>query len=124
MNISGVDNTDPVDIVHYVIVRRDLPVGVCAAMIVHAAGETGARFADWLGGAAAIVLGVDNQEQLWQTVNKLRQADIDHYKVIEGGDKSPYKGQLMAVGIVPGVRARLSPHFSEYRLLDSLTFTN
>lgn len=99
--------------VHYVIVRRDMPVGVVAAMIVHAAGESATNVPGFKG-CTAVVLAVDNEAQLSSVLTKLRQEFILHIAVWE--NSPPYAGQLMAIGVVPGPREELGPVFQNYSL--------
>lgn len=112
-----IEERQPLEIVHYIVVRRDLPVGVLAAQITHAAGESGALYADWIGGAA-VVLGVDSERELEKLRKYLREERIQHVVVREQSE--PYNGQLMAIGLVPGDRSVLSPHMRELQLLSSL----
>jgi len=84
---------------HYCIVRNDLPIGVTAAQLVHAAGESNP------GGqhSHAVVLGVP-KENLLDIEVKLSDAGITHVAVRE--PDSPYNGELMAIGIVPVFRSK------------------
>lgn len=87
---------------HYIIVRRDLPLGVCAAMIAHAAGESGALYQDENGrfrNARAVVLAVDNEVALYRVGAKLFKNNIQFVDVVESGEI--YKDQYMAIGLVP-----------------------
>ena len=88
---------------HYILVRRDLPLGVVAAMITHAAGESGSRYCDCYDGgfrgARAVVLGFADEPTLLRAAEKLRRHCIDAVRVNESDD--PYDGALMAVGVVP-----------------------
>lgn len=93
---------------HYIIVRRDLPLGVCAAMITHAAGESGALYSNPEDGrfrhATAVVLEVKNEEKLWAANRLLTDNQVQRIMVSEIG--GPYDGQFMAIGLVP-VEGRL-----------------
>ena len=88
---------------HYVIVRRDLPLGVVTAMVTHAAGESGALYADEYDGrfrdCRAVVLGVDNEAALRKAEVKLQRNGVRHVSIVESGEM--YKDQLMSIGLVP-----------------------
>jgi hypothetical protein len=101
---------------HYVFVRRDLPLGVLAAMVTHAAGESGALYCDAYDGrfrgATAVVLEARNELHLDKIAENLRLMDIPCVEVWE--NSGPYAEQLMAIGVVPRERdARLN----DYQLL-------
>lgn len=76
---------------HYVIVRKDLPAGVAAAMIVHAAGESGGQ------PARAVVLGVPNEGMLAMIHLQIMKHGLKPVLVEEV--EGPFAGQLMAIGI-------------------------
>lgn len=102
---------------HYIFVRRDLSIGVLAAMVTHAAGESGALYQDPEDGrfrhATAVVLEARNELFLDKVAERLRQLDIPCVEVWENSGK--YASQLMAIGVVPREHdARLN----DYRLLD------
>lgn len=99
--------------VHYVIVRRDMPVGVVAAMIVHAAGESATDVPAFFG-CTAVVLAVDNEERLEDVEGVLLAHRLPYVGVRESS--APYAGQLMAIGVVPGPREELGPVFQNYSL--------
>jgi peptidyl-tRNA hydrolase len=88
---------------HYIIVRRDLPLGVLAAMITHAAGESAALYSDPEDGrfrhAIAVVLEVKTEEDLLEANEYLFSNNIQRVLVKESG--GPYDGQYMAIGLVP-----------------------
>lgn len=94
---------DPTVVKHYVIVRKDLPPGIQAAMIVHAAGESGA-----IRGVPphthAVVLTVADEAAL---VELSRQMEGPWSLILESDE--PYSGQLMAIGIAPSTAAELAP---------------
>jgi len=91
---------------HYVIVRRDAPVGVQAAMIVHAAGES----AQLRGAAAAsppthaVALSASEAE-LRALARALAVAGVRHVFVREPDE--PWCGAPMAIGLAPMPRARV-----------------
>ena len=109
-------------LVHYIIVRRDLPLGVMAAMVTHAAGESGAIYRDPLDGrfrgATAVVLGAKNQDAILDALVYMDKKNIQHVAVVESG--APYDGQFMAIGIVPGNRDKLGPLMAEFQVLKAL----
>lgn len=84
---------------HYVIVRRDLPVGLAAAQIIHAAGESARLGASLPPGTHAVALFADDQEQLAEIGRALDAAGIPCVAIRE--DDPPYAGQLVAVGCAP-----------------------
>jgi hypothetical protein len=89
-----------------VIVRRDLPRGVQAAMIVHAAGHSaqlpGARAAS--PPAIAVVLAA-SLDELCALTRVLDDAGVPHVFVREPDE--PWRDAPMAIGVVPMARARV-----------------
>lgn len=83
---------------HYCVVRDDLPRGVLAAQLIHAAGETGAG----LRGMFAVALAVGGEAELLQIEDRLRFYEVP-YRAIREPDP-PWCGQLMAIGVVPAAR--------------------
>lgn len=75
---------------HYCIVRRDLPLGVLAAQLVHSRVEHGTH---------AVVLAAKNELHLSQIEDSLRLFSIPHVAIRE--PDAPYFGALMAIGIAP-----------------------
>jgi hypothetical protein len=103
---------------HYIFVRRDLPLGVLAAMVTHAAGESGALYADENDGrfrnASAVVLEAKNEKHLEKIGKHIWELGLDRVEIVE--NSGPYAGQFMAIGVVPCARdARLN----DYQLLKS-----
>lgn len=88
------------DIYHYCVTRNDLPLGVIAAQLVHAAGESNP------GGehSYVVVLSVSSKEELLDIEKKLCDANIVHVAVRE--IDSPYNGELMTIGINPIFRSK------------------
>lgn len=84
---------------HYCVVRGDLPRGVLAAQLIHAAGESGAGVAP---GCFAVALAVDDEAALLRVEDRLRFYDIPHRAIRE--PDAPWCGQLMAIGVVPRAR--------------------
>lgn len=79
---------------HYVIVRRDLPLGVIAAQVIHAAGESSDRVPS---GTYAVALAARDEPHLETLEKKLIRLDIPH-KAIREPDR---QDELMAIGIEP-----------------------
>lgn len=106
-------------LVHYIFVRRDLPLGVICAQITHAAGESAHLYQDENGrfrGATAVVLEAKDQKHLKNIRNYLMDEDIQYIQVIESSE--PYANQLMALGLVPTERTPLlSAKLGEYQTL-------
>lgn len=102
---------DPVT--HYVIVRRDLPLGMLAAQVVHAAGESSPGSLPEH--TYAVVLAAKSSVQLADLSIDLTAAGIAHRCIYESDE--PYCGQLLAVGVAPDLRSKLKGHFRRYQLL-------
>jgi hypothetical protein len=107
---------------HYIVVRRDLPLGVVCAMIVHAAGESGSRYQDpedgRFKGATAVVLGVPNEAELKRVERKLWRNGVQYVAVHE--PDPPYNGEFMAIGLVPTDRALVLDALREFQVLYEL----
>jgi len=84
---------------HFCIVRSDLPLGVIAAQLVHAAGESAPGGLP--SGTHAVVLGVDNEAALQEIEARLFQFGVPFHGIRE--PDSPWLGALMAIGIPPMV---------------------
>jgi hypothetical protein len=80
---------------HYVIVRDDLPKGVLAAHILHAAGESGPAPP----GSIAVALGVPSEADLLRVAARLDACGIAYVLIRE--DAGPFDGQATAIGIPP-----------------------
>lgn len=87
------------EIYHYVVVRGDLPCGVAAAQITHAAGWTGGPEAV---GARAVVVEARDETELATLAELLNQRSIAH-EVIHEPD-APWFGAAMAIGVYPQPR--------------------
>lgn len=89
---------------HYVIIRRDLPLGVCCAMILHAAAESKYDEVEyWKPDQSerhniAVVLGVDSELELLRVYKSLTEAGVRIAGVTESG--GPYDGQFMSIGVL------------------------
>ncbi len=79
------------------MIRRDLPIGILAAQLVHAAGESSPG--NLSPGTNAVVLGVPNEAALRAVAQRLEDAGIAFVRVEE--PDAPYLGQLMAIGLRP-----------------------
>ncbi len=107
-------STRPVEdpLTHYVIVRVDLPMGVAAAQITHAAGESSPGHLP--AGTFAVVLGVPDAMALMQLADRLRHAGVEFVCIFE--TDPPWSGQLMAIGVRPARRSKMRKLFSSIPL--------
>lgn len=109
---------------HYIIVRRDLPLGVIAAMVCHAAGESAVLYQDpydgRFRGATAVVLEAKDERWLNDYAEYLRQHDIQNVEVHESG--GPFNGQFMAIGIVPCDREKIAKRLEHLQVLKVSTY--
>ena len=109
-------------LVHYIIVRRDLPLGVMSAMLVHAAGESGAMYQDDYDGrfrhAIAVVLEAKNELDLFKTEHLLVTHNIPHVSITETG--GAYDQQFMAIGVVPCERESVGGILVDFQTLKKL----
>lgn len=103
---------------HYIFVRRDLPVGVIAAMCTHAAAES----AIWnptdiaACNTRAVVLQAKDESHLEKIRSYLIGENIPHIRIVE--DAGVYAHQLMALGIIPVEHVTLGKRLSEFTLLN------
>lgn len=95
------------------MVRDDLPRGIQAAQIVHAAGESSPG--NLSSGTFAVVLSVPNEQALCELRARLSIAPLAHVGVYE--PDAPWNNALMAIGIVPGRKEVLRRHLSGLALL-------
>lgn len=79
--------------------RADLPRGVQAASLVHAAGESSPGGLSE--GTYAVVLAVPDEAALYSLACKLERAGVGHRLIVE--PDAPWSGALMAIGLVPVV---------------------
>jgi len=109
------------NLVHYIFVRRDLPIGIIASQITHAAGESAALYQDVYGkrfpGATAVVLEAKDELGLQKIRDHLKSLDIQYLEVHES--EGIYHGQFMAIGIVPTEREFLAPKLVHFQNLKS-----
>ena len=104
---------------HYIFVRRDLPVGVIASMVTHAAGESAAawqrmqrkRTEKLPAGTVAVVLEAKNEDHLSEIWGYVRaMAPTIRARLI-------VDGQRMAIGVYPIERNVGDVLFSEFDIL-------
>ncbi len=91
---------------HYVVVRSDLPRGLQAAEIVHAAGESAALRAP-PPDTHAVVLVADPLE-LHRLAAALGRSSAPLVCIYE--DTPPFKDALVAIGLAPGADGKLLQH--------------
>lgn len=87
-----------------------------AAQLVHAAGESSP--AKMPPNTHAIVLTAINESKLLALEHELLSNQIEHVSIRE--PDSPWEGQLMAIGVVPGPKKDLRKYFSQLPLLKEL----
>lgn len=115
------------------IVRRDLPIGVLGAQIIHAAGESSPG--GLTEGTYAVALAVPDEVALAAEAVRLRSRGFAHlssgqdvgrtqafgserlaFVTIHEPDE-PYRGALMAIGIVPARKEVLRRHLASIPIL-------
>lgn len=95
------------------VVRADLPRGIQAANLVHAAGESSpGGLAE---GTLAVVLTVPDEASIKALACKLERERVRHVRVVE--PDAPYHGALMALGLAPVPREEVRRHLSSLPLL-------
>lgn len=100
---------------HYVIVRRDLPLGVLAAMVLHAAAESAGE--DY-GRCTAVVLEAKNERHLFDILQELKEDKVALVTIFESGGL--YDQQLMAIGCYPVDRDAWRLTFEPYQCLKEI----
>lgn len=95
------------------IVRTDISVGLLAAQIVHAAGESSPG--NLPEDTHAIVLGVPDEPALAAVAARLAKAGVRHVAIRE--PDAPWSGAMMAIGVVPARKEVLRRHLSSLPLL-------
>ena len=95
------------------VVRGDIPRGIQAASIVHAAGESSPGGLP--SGTHAICLVAANEAALREVARRLRAAGIAHVEIDE--PDPPFDGAMMAVGLVPARKEDVRRHLSSLPLL-------
>ena len=86
---------------HYIVIRRDLPIGVLAAQVAHAAARSGPHDER----DHVVILAVADEVELATVASSLAEVAVDHVQIFE--PDPPWCGSLMAIGVRPMVR--LSP---------------
>jgi len=92
---------------HYIIVRRDMPLGVVCAQVTHAAGESFYAFGDHVGfsfdttGTTAVVLGARDEKQLNYYMRRLMKAWIHAIMITENAGQ--FANKDTAIGVWPTV---------------------
>lgn len=92
-------------------------MGVLAAMVTHAAGESAVLCDTEFQGATAVVLEAQHEEHLLDIVDILKATGIEHVLVQESGGE--YHDQYMAIGIRPGTREELSTTMRPFKILSA-----
>lgn len=82
---------------HYVIVRKDLPLGVLAAQTIHAAGES--IESPLPAGTHAICLAATCEQHLLEIASNLSKHNIKHTLIREPDE--PWRNAAMAIGLAP-----------------------
>lgn len=98
---------------HYIIVREDLPRGIQAAQIAHAAGESSPGKLP--SGTHVVVLACKNERELNAASAKLSNSGLRHVRIEE--PDAPYNGALMAIGFEPASKEVMRRHLSSLPLL-------
>lgn len=84
-------------LVHICVVRADLPRGVLAAQLIHAAGESGAGAVPR--GTHAVALAARDEAHLEALARRLSFEGVPHRLIRE--PDAPWRGALMAIGLPP-----------------------
>jgi peptidyl-tRNA hydrolase len=87
------------ELYHYVVVRRDLPLGDQLAQACHAAGESPGPKPE--PGCTMVVLHAADEQHLHIIRARLDKAGLPYGTVIECPDDEDYPSQLMAIGLAP-----------------------
>lgn len=95
------------------MVRTDLPRGLQAAQLIHAAGYSSPG--QLPAGTYAVALAARDELELHRLSRDLARAGLPHHLVIE--QDAPYTGQAVALGIAPMDRAPLRPLLRRFPLL-------
>lgn len=78
----------------YVVVRRDLPAGVIATWVAHAAGEGSERHPP---GTYVVILQVGDEAELMATSKRLVAGEVGHTVMRETA--GTYEGQALSIGL-------------------------
>ena len=93
--------------------RTDLPLGILAAQVVHAAGESSPG--DLSEGTYAVVLAVKDERELMAVAAKLVRRRVPFVPIFE--PDAPFDGALMALGVRPARKEALKRHLAQLPLL-------
>lgn len=77
----------------YIIVRADLPIGMLAAQVAHAAGAGSERHPP---GVHVVVLEVPDEPELLRIAQRLKLSGVEHTVIVE--IDAPYSQQAMSIG--------------------------
>lgn len=108
-------------LIHYIFVRKDLPLGVLAAMVTHAAGESAAHSSIHYDesrveeGTTAIVLEAYDEAHLRRIRDFIGKEGFDYDSIVESS--APYENQLMAIGLWPEERTYFGDQLKKFQLL-------
>ena len=86
---------------HYILVRKDLPIGVQMVNVAHAAGESILE-APIPSNTIAVVLHVENEAELINHYNILVEKKIECILIRE--PDAPYNLAAMSIGVKPSNR--------------------
>lgn len=101
---------------HYIFVRRDLPIGVITSMVTHAAGDSAStRMWPLPPHTIAVVLEAKDEDHLKDISGYLRANKVEFIPVVESSE--PYANQLMALGLIPVEREKVSEILKEFQTL-------
>lgn len=99
-------------------------MGVIAAMVTHAAGESAARWIGFTPAArrlpphtTAVVLEAKDERHLEHILAHIIRLDVAFEPIFESG--GPYANQLMAIGLLPANREAIGHLLKEYQTLKS-----
>lgn len=114
--------TSPDPLTHYVVVRGDLPRGLLAAQVTHAAGESSPGKLP--AGTHAVVLTA-SPDELLALQERLSAAGVPHVIIrdrhvhlVAGEKLVPYgEEEPMAIGLEPAPRSLVRRHVSSLPLL-------
>ncbi len=95
----GASCAKPSNLFHYIIVRKDIPIGAQLAQACHAAGESPGPKPE--PGCTVVVLHAENEKHLNHICWQLTGAGLDYGEVVECPDDEEWPDQLMAIGLAP-----------------------
>lgn len=95
---------------HYVVVRPDLPIGLLAAQVAHAAGESSPG--NLPSGTHAVILQASKNE-IEALSSKLKEGNVPHVLVRD----CDLQNEVTALGIEPALKSKIRPWVSSFALL-------